>query len=98
MKIVVSFDYPPIPVRDMDYSAVDDNTYDGAPDSDCPVGRGASEEAALRDLAEFWPEETEEDLARYRAEATAANDGMTLRFLDLLAGEFSVGGPSGDPR
>lgn len=49
LKIVVSYDYPPIPVRDMDYSAVDDSTYDG---EGCPIGRGATALEAVADLLE----------------------------------------------
>jgi len=51
--IWTSFDYPPIPVRDMDWSATDDN-YDGAEDSGNrhQIGRGATEEAAIADLLE----------------------------------------------
>jgi hypothetical protein len=36
----------------MDWSAIDDDTYDGASDSNCPVGRGPTEQAAIDDLKE----------------------------------------------
>ncbi len=49
MIIRTSYDYPPIPVRDMDWSAVLDN-YDGAEGSCCPIGHGATKEAAIADL------------------------------------------------
>jgi hypothetical protein len=49
MKIKTSFVYPPIPTRAFDWSAVDDETYDG-PGS--PIGRGPTEEAAIKDLLE----------------------------------------------
>ncbi len=52
-RIRTAFDYPPIPVRNFDWSAVDDNTYDGAEDSKPPanlVGRGTSEAEAIADL------------------------------------------------
>jgi hypothetical protein len=57
MRIRTNFDYPPIPVRDCDWSAVDDDTYDFDCDQDgffstCPVGRGATEEEAIADLLE----------------------------------------------
>jgi len=52
MKIRTEYVYPPIPGRSMDWSAVDDDTYDGAPDSNCPIGRGPTEEAAIADLRE----------------------------------------------
>jgi hypothetical protein len=53
MKIVTSYDYPPIPTRDFDWSAIDEDTYDGTEDSG-PIahmcGHGATEEAAIQDL------------------------------------------------
>ena len=36
----------------MDWAAYDDDTYDGAPDSNCPVGWGATKEAAVANLLE----------------------------------------------
>lgn len=54
IKIHTYFDYPPIPVRNMDWSAVTDD-YDCDCDQDgffstCHVGRGATELAAIKDL------------------------------------------------
>ena len=49
MNIKTKFVYPPIPTRDFDWSAVDDDTYDG---EGCPIGRGESEEEAIADLLE----------------------------------------------
>jgi hypothetical protein len=51
LKIQRHFNYPPIPIRNMDWSAVEDN-YDGAEDSNCPVGHGATEVEAIKDLLE----------------------------------------------
>jgi hypothetical protein len=51
-NIRISYDFPPIPIRDLDYSAIDDDTYDGAEDSHCPIGTGATPEAALAELFE----------------------------------------------
>jgi hypothetical protein len=53
VKIHTSFDYPPIPVRSMDWSAVTDD-YDGAEDSRTrsQIGRGATEQEAIADLLE----------------------------------------------
>jgi hypothetical protein len=48
MKIVTHYEFPPIPLRDFDWSAVDGDTYDGTG----PVGRGATEQAAIDDLME----------------------------------------------
>lgn len=49
MKIKTSHDYPPIPIRAFDWSAIDDDTYDG---EGCPVGHGATEAEAIADLLE----------------------------------------------
>lgn len=59
MKIVTSYDFPPIPDRSMDWSAVDEDTYDGAPDSGPlahMIGRGPTEEAAIQDLKNVMAE------------------------------------------
>jgi hypothetical protein len=48
-KIVTHFIYPPIPIRSFDWSAVEDG-YDGAEDSHCPIGYGATEAEAIADL------------------------------------------------
>ncbi len=50
MKIVTHYVYPPIPIRQFDWSAVDGDTYDGAEGSHCPIGYGATEQAAIDDL------------------------------------------------
>jgi hypothetical protein len=54
MKIVTHFVYPPIPIRSMDWSAVTDDydaeLVDGEWTSSHPVGRGATEQAAIDDL------------------------------------------------
>lgn len=93
MRIRVTFDFPPIPVREMDYSAIDDDTYDYAPDSPLhPIGRGPTRDAALRDLAEQWDEDyTPEDVARLEREALAAQDVTTLIFLDYWRQTWMVG-------
>lgn len=50
--IITEFVYPPIPIRDFDWSAVDGDTYDGAPDSGNrhQVGCGRTEKEAIADL------------------------------------------------
>jgi hypothetical protein len=55
-EIVLSFDYPPIPVRDFDWSACDWNTYEPG----APLGRGPTAEAALADLLDILEEEEAE--------------------------------------
>lgn len=52
MKIVTDYWAKPIPLRQFDWSAIDDDTYDGAEDSNCPVGYGATEQQAIDDLLE----------------------------------------------
>lgn len=42
-------EYPPIPDRQFDWVAVDDQTYDGP---GCPIGYGATEQHAIIDLIE----------------------------------------------
>jgi len=46
MRIITSYDPPPIPMRCCDWSAIDDDTYD----YDQPVGYGATEQEAIDDL------------------------------------------------
>lgn len=46
MKIRTEFVYPPIPIRQFDWSAVDDDTYEPG----CPIGTGATELEAVKDL------------------------------------------------
>lgn len=48
-RIVTSYEFPPIPDRRFDWSAVTDS-YDGAEDSHCPIGRGRTEQDAIDDL------------------------------------------------
>jgi len=45
--LVTNHDFPPIPLRDMDWSAVTDGYEPG-----CPIGRGPTEEEAVADLIE----------------------------------------------
>ena len=54
MNILTEHVYPPIPDRSCDWSAIDGDTYDGAPDTHppCPVGWGATEAEAIADLLE----------------------------------------------
>jgi len=47
MKVKVTFVYPPIPIRMYDWSAIDDDTYDG---QGSPRGWGATKEEAIQDL------------------------------------------------
>lgn len=58
MNIRTDYWRKPIPTDAYDWSAVDDDTYDGAPDSARrnQVGHGATEEAAIADLMEILAE------------------------------------------
>jgi|688.fasta_scaffold316540_2 hypothetical protein len=48
MKIVTDYWQKPMPIRDHDWSAIDDETYSGE-ETDC-IGYGKSEIEAIRDL------------------------------------------------
>lgn len=48
MKIRTDHVYPPIPLRDCDWSAVDADNYEGGD----PIGWGPTEEEAIADLME----------------------------------------------
>tara|TARA_R110000868_G_scaffold41899_6_gene142401 strand:+ start:76 stop:237 length:162 start_codon:yes stop_codon:yes gene_type:complete len=48
MKIVTSYDPPPIPLRHMDWSAIDDSSYEPG----APIGYGSTEQEAIADLKE----------------------------------------------
>jgi hypothetical protein len=54
MKIRTDYWPKPIPTNRFDWSAVDDDTYDGTPDSGNrnQIGYGATEEEAIADLLE----------------------------------------------
>jgi hypothetical protein len=54
MNIRTTHVCPPIPVRNFDWLAVDDDTYDGAPDSGTrnQIGFGRTEDEAIADLKE----------------------------------------------
>lgn len=61
MKIATSFDYPPIPIRTLDWSAIDSDTYDASYEGEdetghhwksSPIGHGSTEAEAIADLLE----------------------------------------------
>jgi hypothetical protein len=49
LRIVTSYEPPPVPFRNCDWTAVDDRTYDGPGN---PIGWGATEQQAIDDLLE----------------------------------------------
>ena len=80
-KIVTTHVYPPIPIRSFDWSAVLDGYEPG-----CPIGWGATEEAAIADLRELLADEREAEAltgpaapgsssAERSAEAPSQEDG-----------------------
>lgn len=58
MKIRTLFVYPPIPDRRFDWSALDEDTYDGAEDSSTrhQIGYGETEIQAVRELLDILEE------------------------------------------
>ena len=50
MKIRTEYIHPPVPCRSYDWCAYDEDTYDGAEDSECVMGWGATEQEAIDDL------------------------------------------------
>lgn len=71
---VITYDPPPIPVRDYDWQWMSDD-YDGAPDStDDRAGRSASLEAAKADI-DAWHDDHENGDSQLQFETeTGAND------------------------
>lgn len=55
MKIRTDYWPKPIPVREFDWSAIDEDSYDGAPDSArrSEIGYGRSEAEAVADLLDL---------------------------------------------
>ena len=52
MKIRTEYVYPPIPLRQFDWAAYDDDTYCGCGECHSLVGYGPTEQAAIDDLNE----------------------------------------------
>ena len=60
MKIAFEHVFPPIPCRDYDWSALDDDTYCGCEECHYPVGYGRTRLAALLDLWDQMVDRMEE--------------------------------------
>ncbi len=60
MRIRTTFVFPPIPDRSHDWSAIDEDTYDGAEDSRTrgQIGYGRTEQEAIADLKAILEEAT----------------------------------------
>lgn len=56
VKVRTEHEFPPIPIRSMDWSAIYEDSYDGAEDSGNRghIGRGATEAEAIADLLENY--------------------------------------------
>ena len=65
MRIKTEFIHPAIPDRSFDWSAIDEDTYDGAEDSNVrhQIGYGATEQEAIRDLLEILEVEYTDETA-----------------------------------
>jgi hypothetical protein len=59
MKIRTDYDPKPIPIRSFDWCAIDEDTYDGAPDSGNrhQIGYGRTEAEAIADLTAILEED-----------------------------------------
>lgn len=66
IHLETNFDYPPIPSRNFDWSAIDGNTYDASYEGEdenghhwrcSPSGHGATEQEAINDLLEQLSEQ-----------------------------------------
>lgn len=74
MNIVTDEDNTGFAPPDLRWSAIDNDTYDGAEDSHCPIGWGATEAEAIADLKERLEEQLIAD-ARARAAVAIMKDG-----------------------
>lgn len=90
MKIEVTLIHPPIPIRTMDYSAIDTDTYDGAPDAGVKSqrqGTGSTADEALQELAEQMMDDyTDEEWTQKQLEARERGDLTTVRFIECALG------------
>lgn len=64
MKIRTNYEYPPIPDRSFDWSAVVEGEYEPGQ----PIGRGPTEDAAIADLQEQLDEREAAECAREERE------------------------------
>jgi len=63
LRIRTDYWLKPGHIRDFDWSAVDDATYDGAEDSHCPIGYGRTEAEAIADLMQQIEDRAQERAA-----------------------------------
>jgi hypothetical protein len=52
MKVRTEYVFPPIPLRQFEWMAYDDDTYCGCGECHCLTGHGATEQEAIADLNE----------------------------------------------
>jgi hypothetical protein len=74
MRIKTHFVNPPIPKRGFDWQAWDDDNYDGAPDSCCPMGHGETEKEAIADLMDQIVDRLESQIERLHQRIEAIAD------------------------
>lgn len=82
--VTTSHDYPPIPMRGADWSAVVSETYD--PENNCPVGYGKTEGDAILDLLR----ETMDDVS-VSLDFVNALEGYLVYLMEDLPKEHYVG-------
>ena len=75
MKLKTEFVFPPIPVRNCDWSCIDEDTYDGAPDSSTrnDIGWGATEAEAIADFHRLMEEKRESQMTEEEYERERPN-------------------------
>jgi hypothetical protein len=81
--IKTDFVYPPIPIRQFDWNAIDDRHYGG--DESDPIGRGATEQEAIDDLMDQICMARGADVDRNNGcRACTAEVGIACRAMDPL--------------
>ena len=71
MKIRTEHVFPPIPMRQFDWMAYDDDTYCGCGECRCLTGHGSTEQEAIADLMEQMED-------RRMEEIDAAEEGAAM--------------------
>lgn len=85
MKIRTEHVFPPIPLRQFDWVAYDDDTYCGCGDCHCLRGNGATEQEAIADLMEQMED-------RRAEEEAAAEEGALIEASNMPYPEYERNG------
>jgi hypothetical protein len=80
MKIRVTYDPPPVPSNCLDWSAIDDSTYDGQPSD--PIGYGPTREIAILDLINQFADDLFPEIPSYDL-CSAVNPDLWSAFCTL---------------